>query len=227
MGGVLLLSRKGRRRTVFGAVCVVMNLLDLVWLSPQMALTSGRSEIRVGIVDGPADLSHPSLAGARIVEIGPSSSACRKQSSAGCVHGTFVVGMLAARREYLATSICPGCTFLIRSIFPESYDERAFWTKGRQCAWSRRNKSRRWRKDTENGRNQRCSSFRYGSNRATVVQIAQCKCRRFEAGCDRCLGSQTSKPRPPPPKCVGCAPQFDARSPNRDQRRLTGEIRDD
>ncbi|MCL4855522.1 MAG: S8 family serine peptidase, partial [Bryobacteraceae bacterium] len=45
--------------------------------------------------------------------------ACTWADSAACLHGTFVAGILSARRGSLAPAICPGCTLLIRSLFIE------------------------------------------------------------------------------------------------------------
>ena len=36
------------------------------------------------------------------------------------MHGTFVAGILCARRGSTAPAICPGCTLLVRPIFPET-----------------------------------------------------------------------------------------------------------
>ena len=40
-------------------------------------------------------------------------------SSIACQHGTFVAGILTARRGSSAPAICPDCTLLVRPIFPE------------------------------------------------------------------------------------------------------------
>lgn len=40
--------------------------------------------------------------------------------SAACLHGTFVAGILVAKRGSIAPAICPGCTLLVRPIFAES-----------------------------------------------------------------------------------------------------------
>lgn len=47
-------------------------------------------------------------------------ASCGQASSAACMHGTFVAGILSAKRGSLAPAICPGCTLLIHPIFPES-----------------------------------------------------------------------------------------------------------
>jgi subtilisin family serine protease len=36
------------------------------------------------------------------------------------MHGTFVAGILSARRSSTAPAICPGCTLLLRPIFSEA-----------------------------------------------------------------------------------------------------------
>jgi len=82
-----------------------------------MDRTTGRPEVVVGLIDGPVLVSHPDLRGARVLEIsGRAVGACSVLTSPACVHGTFVAGVLAGRRDS-APGICPGCTLLVRSIF--------------------------------------------------------------------------------------------------------------
>src|SRR5262245_15507603 len=65
-------------------------------------------------------MSHPDLAGANIRDIsGGMAGACTEAGSAACLHGTFVAGMLSARRSAMAPAICPACTLLLRPIFAE------------------------------------------------------------------------------------------------------------
>jgi subtilisin family serine protease len=98
-----------------------MNPLDLVKLTPLMELTSSRPEIVVGLIDGPVAINHPDLAGENIREIpGRLRGACAQASSAACMHGTFVAGILCAKRNSLAPAICPNCTLLVRPIFTET-----------------------------------------------------------------------------------------------------------
>jgi subtilisin family serine protease len=97
-------------------------VLDLVGLGGLVEETSGREVITVAVIDGPADLSHPDLAGAGIAAI-PSAdipAACAVPASSACRHGTFVVGMLAARRAGAAPGLCPGCKVIVRPIFCEA-----------------------------------------------------------------------------------------------------------
>jgi subtilisin family serine protease len=96
-----------------------MSPFDTVRLTPLLEKSSGRPEITVGLIDGPVALDHPDFAGQRIREI-TGSAACTNRDSAACAHGTFVAGMLAAKRGSLAPAICPGCTFLLRPIFSEA-----------------------------------------------------------------------------------------------------------
>jgi|SRR5271165_1603620 len=98
-----------------------MNPLEMVRLSSLMHRTQGRPEIAVALIDGPVALNHPDLAGASIRELpGKPKGACALADSAACAHGTFVAGMLSARRGSVAPAICPGCTLLLRPIFAEA-----------------------------------------------------------------------------------------------------------
>lgn len=93
--------------------------LRLVGLGPLMARTSGRPEIGVGLVDGPVAVEHEDFAGAHIRQLTASAAACDRPSDGACSHGTFVAGILAARRTSPAPGICAGCTLLVRPIFAE------------------------------------------------------------------------------------------------------------
>src|SRR5438552_13320950 len=98
-----------------------MDPLDFVKLSPLMKITSGKPEIVIGLIDGPVFKDHPDLAIENIREIaGKPSSACNRTDSAACVHGTYVAGVLSAKRGSLAPAICPNCTLLPRPIFTEA-----------------------------------------------------------------------------------------------------------
>jgi subtilisin family serine protease len=98
-----------------------MNPLDLVRLTALMQRTSGRPEIKVGLLDGPVATNHPDLAGQTIREVpGAVRGTCARASSAACMHGTFVAGILSAKQGAPAPAICPGCTLLVRPVFSES-----------------------------------------------------------------------------------------------------------
>ena len=94
--------------------------LEQVQLRPLMARSEGRSEVAVGLIDGPVASGHPDLSEARIREVpGSQGTSCLQAESVACTHGTFVAGMLVARRGSPAPAICPGCTLLVRPIFVE------------------------------------------------------------------------------------------------------------
>src|ERR1700693_3994641 len=98
-----------------------MGVFDIVGLTPLLKKTSGKPEIAIGLIDGPVALDHPDLAGQRIHQIAETvPSACANRESTACAHGTFVAGMLAAKRGSVAPAICPGCTLLLRPIFSEA-----------------------------------------------------------------------------------------------------------
>src|SRR6266700_2056184 len=98
-----------------------MNHLDLVKLTALMERTSGKPEIMVGLLDGPVATNHPDLASEHIREIpGSIRSACSQTKSVACLHGTFVAGILCAKRSSHAPAICPNCTLLVRPIFAET-----------------------------------------------------------------------------------------------------------
>jgi subtilisin family serine protease len=86
-----------------------------------MQRTSGSPDIKIGLIDGPVLTRHPDLSGGQIKEIAEGNGAsCTQANSSACLHGTFIAGMLSARRTSPAPAICPDCTLLIRPIFSES-----------------------------------------------------------------------------------------------------------
>jgi subtilisin family serine protease len=97
-----------------------MEPFDVIGLRPLMKRTRGRPEITVAVIDGPAALHHPDLVGQRIREIPGNAAGCDNRDSLACAHGTFVIGMLAAKRASVAPGICPDCSFLHRPIFSDS-----------------------------------------------------------------------------------------------------------
>jgi subtilisin family serine protease len=98
-----------------------MGPLELVQLTALMDRTSGRPDIRVGLIDGPVLITNPDLVSQNIREISGTRSTCAVPRSPACLHGTAVAGMLTARRGSVAAAICPGCTLLVRPIFHESH----------------------------------------------------------------------------------------------------------
>lgn len=94
------------------------NAIGLVQLAQVMELTSGAPEIIIGLIDGPVAIDHPDLEETAWRTIGGQVAAkCSEAPDFACAHGTFVAGILAAKRGSVAPAICPGCTFLVRPIF--------------------------------------------------------------------------------------------------------------
>lgn len=96
--------------------------LDLVKLTPLMDLTEGRPEVVVGMLDGPVVTDHPDLADGITTHEAPdrASARCAQASGAACSHGTFVAGILGAKRDSPAPAICPGCTLMVHPVFKET-----------------------------------------------------------------------------------------------------------
>src|SRR5262245_38953371 len=98
-----------------------MTPLDLVRIAPLMDRTSGKPAVTIGLIDGPVMMTHPELTKKYLREIpGDGSGSCTQASSTACLHGTFVAGILAAKRGSVAPAICPSCTLLLRPIFAET-----------------------------------------------------------------------------------------------------------
>jgi len=97
-----------------------LNPLDLVRLTALMERTGGRPEVVVGLVDGPIAMNHPDLT-RDIREVpGKMSGSCTQTNSAACMHGTFVAGILCAKRGSAAPALCPNCTLLAYPVFAET-----------------------------------------------------------------------------------------------------------
>ncbi len=99
---------------------MAMTPLDLVKLPRLMELSAGRSDILVGVIDGPVAVGHADLVGENIHEVPGSTAACTQATSEACLHGTFVAGVLCGKRGSPAPAICPGCTLLVRPVFSEA-----------------------------------------------------------------------------------------------------------
>ena len=80
----------------------------------------------MALIDGPVVRDHPDLAQSIIKEL-PAQvrGTCSRLKSVACTHGTFVAGILVARRESSAPAICPGCTLILRPIFAEGANDNS------------------------------------------------------------------------------------------------------
>jgi hypothetical protein len=93
--------------------------LDATGLRALTERSAGRPEIAVALLDGPVALDHPDLAEARLHPLGTAAAGCPTGGPA-CAHGTFVAGVLCARRSSPAPALAPGCTVLLSPIFVDS-----------------------------------------------------------------------------------------------------------
>lgn len=88
---------------------------ELVQLSALMDITEGDAEVVVAIIDGPV-LPHANLPDQFKAKL--STIQCPRSAAAD--HGTFIAGILAARRDGILGGICPACTFLVRPLMQRS-----------------------------------------------------------------------------------------------------------
>ena len=97
-----------------------MDPLSQIRLSSIMKISSGNSEIKIGLIDGPFDYTHTAFQRSKIRVIKESQFApCKSASSIACRHCTFIAGILCAERGSFAPAICPGCTLVLRPVFME------------------------------------------------------------------------------------------------------------
>jgi subtilisin family serine protease len=108
------------------------NPLDVVKLRGLMASSRGNPALALGLIDGPVRKEHADLVAASIEDVLPASGdsfrgepgTCAQPDASACVHGTFVAGILVARRGSPAPAVCPECQLLVRPIFGETADGR-------------------------------------------------------------------------------------------------------
>jgi hypothetical protein len=95
-----------------------MDPLTLLSLGPLMAASRGTSNVIIGLIDGPVDVKHPAFRESRILGVKKSQiDACENATHLACRHGTFIAGILSAKRGVVAPGICPGCRLVLRPIF--------------------------------------------------------------------------------------------------------------
>ena len=97
-----------------------MGHINLVNLGFLMNRSTGSAKVRIALIDGPVMTSHAALEKDDIFSIASGQPAhCNITDSIACDHGTFIAGILKAKRNSGAPAICPGCTLLIRPVFSE------------------------------------------------------------------------------------------------------------
>src|SRR6266849_1057238 len=104
-----------------------MSPLELVKLTALMELAGGgRREMIIGLIDGTVSTDHPDLTAENIRNISePNAGTCTQADSVACMHGTFVAGILCAKKGSPAPAICPNCTLLVHPIFAETNSGKA------------------------------------------------------------------------------------------------------
>jgi subtilisin family serine protease len=101
------------------------SALDLVGLTALMRLSAGRPGVVIGLIDGPVAMDHAELDGNAIRELpGKASGACANADGVACLHGTFITGILLAKRGSVAPAICPNCSLLAYPIFADAPDNK-------------------------------------------------------------------------------------------------------
>lgn len=104
-----------------------------------MERTCGSPDITVALIDGPVAMDHPDLAGQRIREITSTRPAgCANRDRASCGHGTFVAGILAAKRGsvtvrntcYLPRLALPLASHFLRDSAPNIAKSASLATPG-------------------------------------------------------------------------------------------------
>jgi len=99
--------------------------LRLVELTQSIRLTEGALLVAIGLVAGPVALDYPNLSSTNIHELrGNSNGRCADVTGVACVHGTFMAGILSAKRGSAVSTICPGGTLLVPPIFTETDSPR-------------------------------------------------------------------------------------------------------
>lgn len=95
-----------------------MTSLDLVKLITLMDITRGSPNVTIGLIDGPVYMRHPDFAGQAIHDISDYKSEVSNHiNNIAYSHGTFVAGILSAKRDSDAPAICPDCKLVLRPIF--------------------------------------------------------------------------------------------------------------
>jgi cyanobactin maturation PatA/PatG family protease len=87
--------------------------------SLQDSVSGGDPKIRIAIIDGPADLTHPSLQSARMTVDGASRDL---PSLVRSEHGTHVSSVLFGQQDGPVLGIAPNCTGIVYSIYSEGAD---------------------------------------------------------------------------------------------------------
>jgi cyanobactin maturation PatA/PatG family protease len=95
---------------------MIASLLD--GLEELWRATRGDPEVLIAVLDGPVDLSHPSLAGARL-RVLPSLARQDGPPGEATLHGTHVASLIFGQDAGPVRGIAPGCSGLIVPVYGE------------------------------------------------------------------------------------------------------------
>jgi hypothetical protein len=71
-----------------------------------MERSSGIPDVKIGLIDGSVLTHHADLANEHFREIpGNNGATCTQANSTACLHGTFIAGILSAKRNSPAPAI--------------------------------------------------------------------------------------------------------------------------
>jgi subtilisin family serine protease len=104
---------------------IAIDSLEVAGLTALMRVTTGISKVAIGLIDGPVAANHPDLATENIRRLTAAAGTATPNNSRALSHGTYVAGILAARRGSSAPAICPGCTLFVRPIFLQTASDIA------------------------------------------------------------------------------------------------------
>ena len=93
--------------------------LQIEGLTELWSATRGDEAIRVAVLDGPVDLSHPAFAGAKLDLINTLSSDAPARGTAG-LHGTHVASVLFGQHDGPVKGIAPNCHGIIIPVFEDA-----------------------------------------------------------------------------------------------------------
>jgi hypothetical protein len=116
----------GRQGLNSSASYDVRHCQSLIGRAPERP--RGVVKVRVAVVDGPYDFTALSTILAREpINLGDGS--CRVSPSRACDHGTFIMGLLGARKDALLPGLCPDCDLLHVPLFVDKDVPRATVTE--------------------------------------------------------------------------------------------------
>jgi hypothetical protein len=101
------------------------ELIKLVKLEKILPISLGSPLIKIGVIDGNVDFEHPEF---KPIKLGSRREIhnCKIRHSISCLHGTFMMGILSARRSGMALGLCPQCKIVLRPVFVESVSSDIF-----------------------------------------------------------------------------------------------------